>query len=80
MKVRGPIVVLIALVLLALAVPASAAPRLNAYKATARGAKRMRELRRFGFDITEGQRRGGIEIVATKSQIRTLRKAGLGPS
>ena len=50
---------------------------LNAYKAKARGAKQLRELKRLGFDLTEGQRRGGIEIVATKPQIRNLRKTGI---
>ena len=37
----------------------------------------LRELKRQGFDITEGQRRRGIEIVATKLQARKLRQAGI---
>jgi murein tripeptide amidase MpaA len=77
MKFRGAVVALTALVLLALAAPASAGTGLNAYKAKARGAKQLRELKRLGFDITEGQRRGGIEIVATKRQIRNLRNKGI---
>src|SRR5215207_892454 len=77
MKFRGAVVALTALVVLALAAPASAGTGLNAYKAKARGAKQLRELKRLGFDITEGQRRRGIEIVATKSQIGKLRKAGI---
>ncbi len=48
--------------------------RPNAYKAKARSAKQLRELKRLGFDITEGQRRRGIEIVATKSADRKLRR------
>jgi hypothetical protein len=77
MKLRGAVVALVALVVLALAAPASAGTGLNAYKAKARGAKQLSELKKLGFDITEGQRRGGIEIVATKSQIGKLRKAGI---
>jgi hypothetical protein len=76
MKLRGA-VALAALVVLALAAPAVAGTGLNSYKAKARGAKQLRELKRLGFDITEGQRRRGIEIVATKSQIRKLRKTGI---
>jgi hypothetical protein len=77
MKLRGAVVALTALVVLALAAPASAGTGLNSYKAKARGAKQLRELKRMGFDLTEGKRRGGIEIVATKSQISDLRKAGI---
>jgi hypothetical protein len=77
MKVRGAVVALVALIVLALAAPASAGVGLNAYKAKARGAKQLRELKRLGFDITEGQRRRGIEIVATRSQIAKLRKTGI---
>ena len=77
MTSRRLIVALVALVLLALAAPASAGVGLNAYKAKARGAKQLRELKRQGFDIGEGQRRGGIEIVATKRQIAKLRRAGI---
>ena len=77
MKFRGAVVALAALAVLALAAPAVARTGLNAYKAEARGAKQLRELKRFGFDITEGQLPGGIEIVATDSQIRTLRRAGI---
>jgi hypothetical protein len=62
---------------LVLAVPASAGTGLNAYKAKARGAAQLRELKRQGFDIAEGQRRGGIEIVATKRQIAKLRRVGI---
>src|ERR687894_211958 len=74
---RGLVVAFAALLVLALAAPAAAGPRLQAYKAKARGAKQLRELKRFGFDITEGHRRKGIEIVATRSQIRKLRKTGI---
>jgi Zinc carboxypeptidase len=77
MKLRGAVVALTAVVVLALAAPAFGGTGLNAYKAKARGAKQLRELKRLGFDITEGQRRRGIEIVATKSQITKLRKAGV---
>ena len=78
MKFRGVFALVIALVaLFATAAPASADTGLNAYKAKARGAAELRELKRQGFDITEGQRRGGIEIVATKRQIAKLRRAGV---
>ena len=79
MKFRGAVALLTALValLVAAAVPASADIGLDAYKAKARGAGELRELKRQGFDITEGQRRGGIEIVATKRQIAKLRRAGV---
>ena len=33
--------------------------------------------KRQGFDITEGHRRGGIEIVATREQVSKLRGKGL---
>ena len=78
MKFRGAFALVIALVaLFATAAPASADIGLNAYKAKARGAAELRELKRQGFDITEGQRRGGIEIVATKRQVAKLRRAGI---
>src|SRR5215210_2213909 len=77
MKCRGAVVALVAVVLLVLAAPASAGVGLNAYEAKARGAAQLRELKRQGFDIAEGQRRGGIEIVATKRQIAKLRRAGI---
>ena len=78
MKHRRAVALVIALVaLLVAAVPASADIGLNAYKAKARGAAELRELKRQGFDITEGQRRGGIEIVATKRQVAKLRRAGI---
>jgi hypothetical protein len=79
MKLRGTFFALIALlVMAALAAPASAGVGLKAYKAKARGAKELRELRSFGFDLTEGHRRKGtIEIVATRSQVKDLRRAGV---
>ena len=77
MRFRGAVVALTALFVLAVAGSASAGVGLNAYKAKARGAAELRELKRQGFDITEGQRRGGIEIVATKRQIAKLRRAGI---
>ena len=78
MKLRSAFALVTALVaLFAIAAPASADTGLNAYKAKARGAAKLRELKRQGFDITEGQRRGGIEIVATKRQIAKLRRAGI---
>ena len=78
MKLRGAFGLLTALVaLLVAAVPASAGTGLNAYKAKTSSAAELRELKRQGFDITEGQRRGGIEIVATKRQIAKLRRAGV---
>src|SRR5918992_600153 len=79
MKLRGTFFALIALlVIAALAAPASAGVGLKAYKAKARGAKELRELRSFGFDLTEGHRRKGtIEIVATRSQVKDLRRVGL---
>ena len=72
----GVVVALAALFALALAVPASA-DRLNAYVVKERGAKQLRELKRQGFDVQEGHRRGGIEIVATSGQVAKLEKAGL---
>jgi murein tripeptide amidase MpaA len=77
MSLRGAGVALAVLATLAFAVPASAAVRLNAYKVNATGAKQLLDLKRQGFDITEGQRRGGIEIVATSRQVERLRKGGL---
>src|SRR6185436_4014551 len=77
MKVRGIVVALVALLMLAIAVPASAGVGLNAYRANAKGLKQIRELKRLGFDLTEGQRKKGVEIVATKAQVRKLRSAGV---
>jgi hypothetical protein len=77
MKVRGVVVALTALLVLAVAVPASAGVGLNAYKANAKGLKQLRELKKLGFDLTEGQRKKGVEIVATKAQVRKLRRAGI---
>jgi Zinc carboxypeptidase/Immune inhibitor A peptidase M6 len=78
MSLRGAGVALAALATLALAVPASAAAdQLNAYQVKAKSAKQLLELKRQGFDITEGHRRGGLEIVATREQINRLSKAGL---
>ena len=68
---------LVGLVALAFAGSASAAERLNSYLVKGRGANELRELKRQGFDLTEGHRRRGIEIVATSSQIETLAKAGV---
>jgi murein tripeptide amidase MpaA len=50
---------------------------LNAYKVKFRGAKQLSVLKQQGYDITEGIRGKRIEIVATKTQIRKLRRAGL---
>jgi hypothetical protein len=78
MKLRSAFALVTALVaLFAIAAPASADTGLNAYKAKARGAAELRELKRQGFDLTEGQRRGGIEIIATKQQAAKLRRAGI---
>jgi hypothetical protein len=78
MKLRSALALVTALVVLfAIAAPASADTGLNAYKAKARGAAELRELKRQGFDLTEGQRRGGIEIIATKQQAAKLRRAGI---
>src|SRR4051795_12112674 len=77
MKCRGVVVALTALLVLAVAVPASAGVGLNAYKANAKGLKQLRELKKLGFDLTEGKRRKGVEIVATKAQVRKLRRAGI---
>jgi murein tripeptide amidase MpaA len=77
MKLRGAVVALVALVVLALAPPALAGTGLNAYKVKFRGAKQLNVLKRQGFDITEGMRGKRIEIVATKTQITKLRRAGL---
>jgi hypothetical protein len=63
--------------LLMLAVPASAGTGLNAYKVKFHGAKQLRVLKQQGFDLTEGLRGKRIEIVATKTQIKKLRRAGL---
>jgi Zinc carboxypeptidase len=65
------------LLMLALAGSASAAKRLDSYLVKERGAKQLLELKRQGFDVTEGHRRGGIEIVATRSQVAKLTKAGI---
>ena len=78
MRFRSVFALVTALVaLFATAAPASADTGLNAYKAKARGAAQLRELKRQGFDILEGQRRAGIEIVATKRQVAKLRRAGI---
>ena len=78
MKLRGAFGLVIVLVaLLVAAVPASAGIGLNAYKAKASSAAELRELQRQGFDLTEGLRRGGTEIVATKRQVAKLRRAGI---
>ena len=73
---RFVVAALAALIMLALAAPASAA-KLDAYLVKERGAKQLRELKRQGFDLTEGHRRGGIEIVASSEQIDKLRQAGI---
>jgi murein tripeptide amidase MpaA len=80
MKLRGAFalfIALVALVVMALAAPAFAGTGLNAYKVKFRGAKQVRVLKQQGFDITEGMRGKRIEIVATKTQITKLRRAGL---
>ena len=59
------------------AAPASAGVGLNSYRASARGINQLRELKKLGFDMTEGQRRKGVEIVATNAQVRKLRRAGI---
>ena len=76
MKFPAALAALIALAMLAFAGSATASVGLNAYKVDA-GAKQLRELKRQGFDILEGHRRGGIEIVATKGQVSKLRGKGL---
>jgi Zinc carboxypeptidase len=65
------------LTMLVLAGSASAAERLDAYVIDERGSTQLLELKRQGFDVTEGHRRGGIEIVATRSQVDKLAKAGV---
>src|SRR3954466_8132620 len=77
MKVRGVVVALVALLVLAVAAPASAGVGRNAYKANAKGLKQLRELKKLGFDLTEGQRERGVEIVATSAQVTKLRRAGV---
>ena len=77
LKLRGAVIGLTAVVLLIVAAPASASTGLNAYLAKARGAAELRELKRQGFDITEGQRARGIEIIATSRQAKKLRRAGI---
>jgi hypothetical protein len=62
---------------LAVAAPASAGVGLNAYKVKLHGGKQLKVLKQRGFDITEGVRRGAIEVVATKRQVRQLRGKGL---
>src|ERR1700741_3870607 len=76
MKFAAAIAALIALAMLAFAGSATASVGLNAYKVDA-GAKQLAELKRQGFDIMEGHRRGGIEIVATKGQVSQLRGKAL---
>jgi murein tripeptide amidase MpaA len=76
MKLRVAGVAVAALALLASVGTASAASGLDAYKVRA-GAAQLRELKRQGFDITEGYRRGGIEIVATRRQVAKVRRAGI---
>ena len=66
-----------ALGLLVAAGPAEAAQRLQAFNVKVKSAAQLETLRDRGFDITEGQTRRGIEVVATKSQARKLRKSGL---
>jgi hypothetical protein len=78
MNLRGVVAPATAfVVLLAAAGPAAADTGLNAYVAKAKGAAEIRELKRQGFDITEGQRRRGIEIIATSQQVAKLRRAGI---
>jgi Zinc carboxypeptidase len=76
MRFLTAIAALIVLAMLAFAGSATASVGLNAYRVDA-GAKQLAELKRQGFDIMEGHRRGGIEIVATRSQISKLRGKGL---
>src|SRR4051794_8746199 len=71
------VVPLVLLLLLVLAVPASAGTGLHAYRANAKGLKQLRELKLLGFDLTEGQRRKGVEVDATRAQVRKLRRAGV---
>src|SRR3954452_18285955 len=71
------VVPLVLLLLLVLAVPASAGTGLHAYRANAKGLKQLRELKRLGFDLTEGERRKGVEVDATRAQVRKLRRAGI---
>lgn len=77
MKCRGFVVALTALLVLAIAAPASAGVGLNAYRAKAKSVTQLRELKKLGFDLTEGKRRKGVEIIATKAQVRKLRRAGV---
>jgi Zinc carboxypeptidase len=77
MMLRRCVVALTALALLAFAAPASAGVGLQSYRVNAKGLKQVRELKKLGFDLTEGKRRKGIEVVATKGQARKLRRAGV---
>ena len=77
MKLRVAVVALAVLVVGALAGSASAGTGLNAYKVKFKGAKQLSVLKRQGFDLTEGIRRKRIEIVATRTQVAKLRRAGL---
>jgi hypothetical protein len=77
MKVRGALVALIALLVLAAAGPASAGVGLNAYTVKFEGQKELRALKAAGFDLTEAVHGKRAEIVATDAQVAKLRRAGL---
>ncbi len=58
---------------------AGAASGLEAYDVPA-NQRTLSELRKQGFDTTEGISRGRAEVVATRDQVAALRKAGLKPT
>jgi hypothetical protein len=77
MRSRGTLATAAALLgLLCVAASASAA-NLNAYRVKLTNARQLEVLRQRGFDVTEGQRAGGIEIVGTGKQIASLRRRGV---
>ena len=80
MKVRGVVVALTALLVLAVAVPASAGTGLNAYKANAKGLKQLRELKKLGFDLTEGKRERASRSSPRRRRSRSCAGQASGPS
>ena len=69
---------LVALALLACALPAQASARgLDAYDVTFENGKQLEQLARQGFDMTEGRRGNKVEVVATTKQAKKLRSLGL---
>ena len=74
---RGLGVAIATLATLAVSAPAQAAPSLQSYRVQADTGGELQALAGAGFDIHEGRRGNGIEVVGTALQIQKLRAAGL---